>query len=561
MATVKKQTKLVKKTTRHEAIAKKLGKWVGLPLVIYLVFFVFFTWPWVAHFNSHFFTDTGDGLQNVWNMWWIDKSIVDLHQLPWFTNYLHYPHGVTLLGQTLNPFNGFVGIGLMHVFGMSLVQAFNTMIAFSFVASGITAFWLCYYFTKRYTPSLIGGFIFTFSSYHFAHAIGHMQLVSLEWMPLFILLWWKLLVKPSYRLAVGASFALLLILFCDYYYFLYSVIIAMLIFGYLLYKKELPSLRQKKNFLPLGLFIGTSMAIVAPLPLALLQLNAHEKLTGSHPSRLLSTDILTPFIDGGFWRFHVLTDWYWKHVPAFVSESSVYLGLSVIILVVIAIIRRKKFGGVTGFWIITGFIFGILSLGPRLFIAGNTIERIPLPYDLLETLFPALKLSGTPIRMMVIVTLSAAIISSIVLSKINLSKTKGKLLVSLFVVILCIEMWPSPLTLTPSTHPAYVDKLRSLPAGAVYDNATTTSPAALYDQTIHEKPILLGYISRTPQSVEDKDWQIVASFLEHKYYRLCSEFGVRYITEKARLPLKTDFPIIYKDKKTLIYDFKNSPRC
>ncbi len=230
MATVKKQTKTITKPAHRQAIVKKLGKWVGLPLVIYLVFFLFFTWPWIAHFNTYFFTDAGDGLQNVWNMWWVDKSIVDLHQLPWFTNYLHYPHGVTLLGQTLNPFNGFVGIGLMHVFGMSLVQAFNTMIIFSFVMSGITAFWLCYYFTKKYVPSLIGGFIFTFSSYHFAHAIGHMQLVSLEWMPLFILLWWKLLVKPSYRLAIGASLALLLVLFCDYYYFLYSVTVAAFIF-------------------------------------------------------------------------------------------------------------------------------------------------------------------------------------------------------------------------------------------------------------------------------------------------------------------------------------------
>src|SRR5579883_2742300 len=81
---------------------------VVVPLLIYFVFFCVFTWPWVTHFRGWYFTDSGDGLQNVWNMWWINKSVVQLHRLPWYTNFLHYPFGVTLLGQTMNPFNGFV---------------------------------------------------------------------------------------------------------------------------------------------------------------------------------------------------------------------------------------------------------------------------------------------------------------------------------------------------------------------------------------------------------------------------------------------------------------------
>src|SRR3989344_305150 len=135
--------------------------YIGLPFFVYFVFFCIFTWPWITHFNGWFLTDAGDGLQNVWNVWWVDKSVTELHQLPWSTNFLHAPHGVTLLGQTLNPFNGFVSIGLLNF--MSLTQAFNTMVIFSFITGGITAFWLCYYFSKSYVPSIIGGFIYTFS--------------------------------------------------------------------------------------------------------------------------------------------------------------------------------------------------------------------------------------------------------------------------------------------------------------------------------------------------------------------------------------------------------------
>ena len=109
-----------------------------LPMFIYFVFFCFYSWPWIAHFSSHFFTDGGDGLQNIWNMWWVEKSVTELSQLPWYTNYLHYPYGVTLLGQTLAPFNGFIGTALINMFGLNLVQAFNTMVIFSFVMGGIT---------------------------------------------------------------------------------------------------------------------------------------------------------------------------------------------------------------------------------------------------------------------------------------------------------------------------------------------------------------------------------------------------------------------------------------
>jgi len=39
---------------------------------------------------------------------------------------LHHPYGTSLLGQTMNPFNGFVGIVLLRF--MPLVEAFDLML-------------------------------------------------------------------------------------------------------------------------------------------------------------------------------------------------------------------------------------------------------------------------------------------------------------------------------------------------------------------------------------------------------------------------------------------------
>ena len=340
------------------------------PAAIYFGFFSFYTWPWIKHFDSQFFANDGDGLQNVWNMWWVNHALTHLHQSPWHTNMLHAPYGTTLLGQTMNPFNGFVGVVFVHVLG--IVRTYNALVIFSFVFGGVTAFWLCLWFTDRYVPSLVGGFVFTFSAFHFAHAIGHMQLVSLEWMPLFVLLWWKLLTAPSYGLAVGAAVALELVLLCDYYYFVYSVGAAILIAVYVWHKKE------ARGSKPLLVFVALFI-LVLPLPLQLLWYNAGDKLQGAHPARIFSTDLLTPFIDGGFWRFASLTDGYWRHVHNFVSESSIYVGVAIVAVFVIAIVRRNRLHRDTVFWLLFAAVFAVLSLGPRLLVHGHSYAASSAP--------------------------------------------------------------------------------------------------------------------------------------------------------------------------------------
>ncbi len=554
-----------KKSSRFEKIHKLLmqNKYVAfavLPLVFYFIFFCFYSWPWIYHFNTWFFTDQGDGYQNVWNMWWINESVTKLHQLPWHTTLLHYPYGTSLVAQTLNPFNGFTAIGLMKVF--NIVQAYNIMVIFSFVFGGTTAFWLCYYFTKRYTPSLIGGFIFTFSSYHFAHAIGHMQLVSLEWVPLFIMFWWMLLKTPRYRTAVGAAVALSLVLLCDYYYFLFCVSVAGLSLAYLWYTKEIPSIRLKSTYRPFLAFIVIAIFIVAPLPLALLHLNHTDPLIGAHNDRDFSVDPGTIFIDGGFWKFSHLTNLYWRGVPTYIAESSIYLTISVIGVSIWAFMKRKKLPAVTMFWLGVALIFIICSLGPRPVIRGNPIEHIPLPYAFLERIIPQLRLSGDPDRIIMMSTLALAIVVAIALSRLNLGLRKHRIFLGLFFVVLVLELWPNTLPMNVAkAYPKYVTALAKLPRGAVLDNGALSGAEQLYHQTIFNKPIALGYISRVPTSVDKNDNGFLQAIGQNRYDQLCSVYKLRYISTPIERPLNTNLPIIYKDNQTIIYDIKSSPNC
>jgi hypothetical protein len=136
-------------------------------------------------------------------------------------------------------------------------------------------------------------------------------------------------------------------------------------------------------------------------------------------------------------------------------------------------------------------------------------------------------------------------------------------LMGAFTIVLIFELWPAPLPNNLAVHSKYLDVLHSLPASGVLDNAAVSEPAQLYDQTITEQPMVLGYIARTPQSVANKDTQLVNSLDRPEgYSQLCSVYKVRYYTTPTSRPLKDPvFPIIYQDKQAIIYDLKNSPNC
>jgi len=194
-------------------------------------------------------------------------------------------------------------------------------------------------------------------------------------------------------------------------------------------------------------------------------------------------------------------------------------------------------------------------------VAGYSINHAPLPYSVLEKIIPQLKLSGVPIRMMVMVSLAAAIISAMVLTKLNLRSRKGRLVLALFAAVLFVELWPSTLPINQAyAVPAYVNKLKQLPPGAVLDNGAVSASWQLYDQTFTARPMALGYISRIPQSVLDKDNQLIADVTPGKYKLLCSHYKIRYLTTPSSRPISS-FPLVYKDNDSLIYDLSRGAGC
>ncbi len=154
-------------------------KYFALPVLFFTITFIVLTYPLILSFETHFFTDDGDGLMGVWNLWWVERVVTHPIEYStfWHTDMLHQPFGITLLGHTLTPFNGLLASLLTRF--MPLLEAHNLIVIFSFVMSGLTAYWLGYYFSRSVFGSLFAGWLFTFSAYHFTHFDGHLNLITL----------------------------------------------------------------------------------------------------------------------------------------------------------------------------------------------------------------------------------------------------------------------------------------------------------------------------------------------------------------------------------------------
>lgn len=539
----------------------KIAKHGLAPATLYFTLFCLMTYPLILDFSTLFFTDAGDGFMNIWNIWWVNSAVTQpsVHSTIWHTDMLHWPFGTTLLGQTLNPFNGLLSVPLLKV--MALVQAHNTVVLFAFVMSGVTAYWLSYYLTKSFWGSMVAGFIFTFSAYHFAHYHGHLNLISLEWIPLFILCWYILITRPSVWMGIASALTLWLVLLCDYYYFFYCVQAGVLIVIWHMVTQRNFLFFIKRNYLSsLSAFILLTLILTGPIVFPLMYLTSTDTFMDAHNPKNFSLDLFALFIPGENWRFGQLTEAYWSKLPLGLSETSVYLGYAVLILLGYLWVKRRSARFATPaeiylWYFFAGFFF-LMALGPILQVGGKTVYKSLMPYTVLETILPFLKLSGVPIRMAVMVVLAASVLCAMAIALIPRS-TRGMVFASLIVFLLFVEYLPKSLPSTSTQFPKYVAALADLPNdGGVLDKAALSKYLQLYYQTAYRKPMAFGYVARTPSSVVEKEKGLNRAINRENYSTLWDTYHIRYIVTEDVIDYDNPYvsvELVYQDGDVNIY--------
>jgi len=484
-----------------------------LALGAYTLLSVVFTYP-VAFSADKIPGDGGDAYQFLWFFWWFKEALTNLGVNPFSTSQIFYPSGTNLIFSTVTPLNSLISIPLQSTFG--LVAAYNIIWLASFVLSGFGAFLLVRYLTKDPKAAFIAGVIFMFSPYHFAHALGHVNLMSIQWIPLYVLFLIKTVREGGVKNAIYAGVFLLFTAMSCYIYLVYLVIFTLICLLYHSWVKP-TEIFNRRTLQNLGITGATFGLLFSPI----LYLFIKEYLgRGSNYMYqggfvMYSADLCGFFIPAQFNPFfeNIVAPIY-QYFTGNMAEYTVFLGYATMLLALLAIIKFRT--SETKFWLYSALIYLTLALGPLLHINGvvtipveGYTTTILLPYTFLMNV-PIFSMARAPSRWTVLIVLSLAVLAGYGLSYL-FNKFEGKYIRNcplnyifgiVITVFILFEFLAVPYPMSSASIPTIYGEIASDPDDyAIFEIPANTGVAQyMYYQTTHGKALVNGYASRTPES-------------------------------------------------------------
>ena len=533
----------------HRAGSRDL--WV---LLAYCLLTAIMTWPLARQPLSAIPGDSFDGWQNYWNLWWMKLALVDRVQSPLFTDLLYAPTGVGLYFHTLNPFNGLITLPVQLTAG--LIGAYNVVVLISWVLGGYGAYlltlWVIHHNSSgrherggMHAPNsstavfgaFLAGAIFTFSAFHMAHLLGHMQVLSLEWIPFYVLYLLRALAavqtgRAWFRSALLAGLFLVLVGLCDWYFVLYlfffTGLAVLWTWGQLLRQnRAAATVAAETDALGRRIITGLRLMGAAVWPAAvagafflvvlspLLVPMVREALAFDFMVRpptdlyILSASVADFLIPNRLhaWFRPASFGWIGNQIAP-VSERTIGLGYGALALAAVALWRARAR---SWFWVVTGLFFLAMALGPRIHLGNLTMADIPVAPEPSRTLFgllnewvPFMRISRSVSRYALMVTLSVAVLSGMGFAALGdwlADRTRRRRVAPLFAIALLLvlaENWVVPFPMSLPDTPAYYTTLAADGRTGALLNLPMNydRPGYLLYQTVHGKPLTVAYISR-----------------------------------------------------------------
>lgn len=459
----------------------------------------------------------GDVYFYLWDLWWFKKALLSFSS-PYFTPYLFYPIGLNLAFSAITPFNGILSIPLQFLFG--LTKTYTILWLASFIISGYGTFLLVRYLTKNSKAAFISGLIFMFSPYHFAHSLGHLNLLSIEWIPFYVLFFLKTINEESYKNSMYAAFFMVLVFLSEYTYTVYlSLFSAFFLLYYICEDKKY--IVNKYVITRLCLMGALFAFLVLPFAYPLLKELLFSQSNYMYSSGFVtySADLLGFFIPSEFHPIFAqfVTPIYQNFTGNF-AEFTVFAGYTVLLLSTVAFlkIRTKE----VKFWILSTVAFFIFCLGPLLHINGiftgrieNIEFAIPLPYAIIMKI-PIISIARVPSRWDAIVMLNLSVLAGYGLSYIYMkfenhsfrNKSISNYLMIFFAVLVLFEFLSVPYPVANIDVPEFYHSLsenkEDFAIFEVPNLGYLSFPEYMYYQTFHEKKIVTGYTHVPESSME-----------------------------------------------------------
>ncbi|MFH1403606.1 MAG: hypothetical protein ABIH11_04975 [Candidatus Altiarchaeota archaeon] len=569
-------------------------------IMVYTNLALLMTYPLVAHLH-----DAVPGEDDVWKMmwylWWGGESLSSFKN-PYHTDLWFAPYGKSLVFHSNILSLSLLSLPLQHL--LSLAASYNMLCIMAFAFSGYGMYLLVRRLTGNDKASLVSGLIFAFTPLRFTRLLGHLNLVSTQWIPFYILFLLRTLDNDDRRdpVLAGIFFALISATF------LFQSVVAFIITLALIAERIVWDREKTMKTViirRLGFAVLTASVLISPLILEVFSNYGRGIMPGAGVSSVFNSADLLAYATPP--QSHPILSGFFSGRRVFYSggsmESQVFIGFTVISLSLLSTFLVWKSRQLR-VWLLIAVIFITLSLGPFLRMGGVVVvykNQVPdgafmgdkkvsssmiygfyrllgglaeypesysptseysyayLPYTLVDGL-PFMDLSRTPSRFSLGLIVAVSVLSGFTLSWI-LGRGGRPWLMPLITALILFESLalPIPLSHLPETSGVY---------GIIGDDPGDfiihEKPYGnfFHTQTLHGKKILSGYVkSEAPSKA-----RILSGNADESVYPslndFCAEKNVRYLivhkdvlseNEVSRIMASMNNPPFYSDGLVVAY--------
>ena len=361
---------------------------------------------WPGLFSGHDFIvgAPGDPSFFIWQLQWVPFALGH-HLNPLVTDYLHYPSGINLMWNSGIVFPALVLTPVTVLLGP--IVSYNLLTVLSVWLSGWVAYLAARRYSRRWPAAAAAGLLYAFSPYMASQILGHPQMFVAVFPPLLIIFADEILVRQRQRPwliggLLGLATAAQLLTGTEMLTISVLMAIPALITLAILFRAQVRG-RLDHALRAAGSALVV-FVVVAGYPLYLLFLGPQR------PGGAL---------EGFVWvarpeSYIIPTHLQLLGGPSVVLDSSVYIGLPLLVLAAAVTVRMRR-NPVVVAAAVTVVCAMVLALGGRL-ITDGSYTGFPLPWLIADHL-PVIK-SLLPVRLMLAGYLALAIIVAVFLDRV-----------------------------------------------------------------------------------------------------------------------------------------------
>jgi hypothetical protein len=365
---------------RHSAVA-----------LLFCVLTVVMLFPIARDLSGRTIGWEGDNTFYIRQFWWMKHALVDLRVSPFLDRSTFYPAGHEVANGELSPANTIPAVPLTMAGGP--VLAYNVTLLFTFAMTAFGTYLWVLSLTGSIPGSILAGIIAGFLPYRFAHVVGHLPMVSTQWVPFALYAFERFLRRKTLLGGVALGIFVALVALSSWYY---AYAIALMLPLYALVRSWPWRERWDADWWR-GLAVAGIAAAVLTMPFALpyMQLRSQgglvRDLAMMESWSINFYDFFLPNrLNPAFAAF--VLKWFPREGALWV-ECGVALGYTALALALVAVAARRRNGAMAALLVVWIVSYAI-ALGPTLH-SGDRQVLLPVPLPVVALAAKVLGLFGS----------------------------------------------------------------------------------------------------------------------------------------------------------------------